>query len=164
MKIAIVGSRAFESLLLVRFYVSRLPADSIVISGGAKGVDKFAEDEARARGLLVRIYEAEWEKYGRSAGMRRNGAIVEDAEKIVAFWDGKSRGTKNSVERAIEAQKPCFVVRETGEWRRVSPKPIGPGTANARGLLVVPTRSFDPARGGTSQDASSIELVVGEMP
>lgn len=158
MRVAIVGSRRFSSLALIEFYVSRLPKDTIIVSGGAKGVDSEAEAAAKRHGLAVTIHYTEWEKYGRSAGMRRNGTIIDDADKVVAFWDGKSPGTKNSIERAIAAKKPCFVVYSSGEWRRVSPDPCGPGTPNARGLLLASARTFE---GGVARNTG---VVPGEIP
>ena len=102
MKIAIVGSRNYPELDKVREYVQDLPKGSIVVSGGADGVDETAEDEARKLGLEVISISPEWNKYGKTAGLIRNDLIVLTADCVVAFWDGVSRGTKYTIDKARE--------------------------------------------------------------
>jgi CTP:molybdopterin cytidylyltransferase MocA len=104
-RVAIVGSRNFGLLELVGEYVCSLPIDTVVITGGARGVDRYAENTARAREMRVEIFPADWTRYGKSAGFRRNVQMVERADKVVAFWDGKSPGTKHSIELARIAGK-----------------------------------------------------------
>jgi len=69
MKVAIVGTRTYPDLEKVREFVRTLPKNAIIISGGAKGVDQTAEDEARKQGLEVISVTPEWDKYGRRAGL-----------------------------------------------------------------------------------------------
>lgn len=109
MKIAIVGSRDFPDLAQVTSYVATVPPDSIIISGGARGVDQQAEEAARARGLQVISHKPDWEKHGRMAGIVRNRLIVKDADVLVAFWDGQSRGTKSSIDMAREKGIPVVI-------------------------------------------------------
>lgn len=109
MKVAIVGSRDFDRLDLVVAYVNALPKGTIVISGGAQGVDRIAAITAHNAGLVVIEYRPDWENEGRSAGMKRNGLIVATAERVVAFWDGKSRGTLDTITKARKAGKPVQV-------------------------------------------------------
>lgn len=99
-RIAIVGSREYKQLDQVREYVRSLPLDVIVISGGARGVDRAAETEARKRGLAVEVISADWDRLGKIAGFQRNQEIVDRADKVVAFWDGHSRGTADTMARA----------------------------------------------------------------
>lgn len=105
MKVAIVGSRNYSTLERVYEYVNGLPDGTIVISGGARGVDRAAEDAARSRGLKVISFRPDWKKYGKSAGFIRNKTIVDAADRVVAFWDLTSKGTRNSIERAKVAGK-----------------------------------------------------------
>lgn len=105
MKIAIVGSRAYKNLRKVQQYVERLPKDTIVISGGAIGVDRIAERAAQRLGLKVMIFPAEWDKHGKMAGMIRNSQIVEECDELVAFWDMKSNGTRDSIDKARKVKK-----------------------------------------------------------
>ena len=109
---AIVGSRGFAPLDLVREFVRALPADTIVISGGAPGVDYAAETTARQRGLKIQVFPAHWWNQGhfnRAAGFQRNGLIVAACDRLVAFWDGASGGTKDTIRRAREAGKPYAI-------------------------------------------------------
>ena len=59
-RIAIIGSRDFPTAQLVEAYVASLPDDSIVVSGGAKGVDSWAVQAAENRGLEVKVFDADW--------------------------------------------------------------------------------------------------------
>jgi len=111
MRIAIVGSRDYAPLSDVVEYVQSLPDGTIIITGGARGVDRIAEAEARARGLEVVIHEAEWNLYGRSAGMIRNRVVVDDCDKLTAFWDQASPGTKGVISMASKADKLDKVFR-----------------------------------------------------
>ena len=100
MRVAIVGSRGYGNLTKVANYVATLAEDTVVVSGGAVGVDSAAERAALDRGLEVVVYLPDWERYGKSAGIKRNAEIVEGADMLVAFWDGVSHGTANSVDLA----------------------------------------------------------------
>lgn len=66
-----------------------------VISGGAQGVDMCAAEYCMDRGITFTEYAADWEKYGRSAGPRRNALMAEDADALLLIWDGVSRGSQN---------------------------------------------------------------------
>ena len=107
--VAIVGSRGYQRLGDVEKYVQGLPEGTVVVSGGARGVDKAAEDAAMEAGLDVEVYLPDWDKYGRVAGFIRNKDIEENADRCVAFWDGKSKGTKNTVSLFEKAGKPVEV-------------------------------------------------------
>lgn len=108
-RVAIVGSRDFPDVDMVRLYVRSLPKGTIVVSGGARGVDHIAEVCAAACGLRTEIYHADWDKHGRAAGYLRNHSIVAVASRVVAFWDGESRGTEHTVKLAREKGKPVEV-------------------------------------------------------
>lgn len=105
MRYAIVGSRDYHDLEEVREFVRGLPSDAVIVTGGARGVDKTAEDEARKCNLELVVHRAEWEKYGKSAGPIRNRRVVEDCDKLVAFWDGSSPGTGHVIGLASKAGK-----------------------------------------------------------
>lgn len=112
-KIAIIGSRDYPHLNHVRTYVESLPPETIIVSGGARGVDQEAEKEAKRCGLKTIVFHVNWRPNGvfdRSAGMKRNKLIIAEADQIVAFWDGKSPGTRNSINRAKRANKPIKII------------------------------------------------------
>lgn len=110
MKIAIVGSRGFRRLWKVNAYISELPKDAIIVSGGAYGVDALAVAAGRRYGLAVIEILPDWEKFGKAAGMMRNSDIVAQCDRLVAFWDGMSRGTKDSIDKARKAGKRVEII------------------------------------------------------
>jgi hypothetical protein len=114
MKIAIVGSREYRDLGHVVRYVKSLPKDTVVISGGARGVDNVAANTARDCGLEVVIFPALWHIYGNQAGVIRNGEIVDLADKVVAFHDGVSKGTLDTIKKAKLAKKPLEIYDTNG--------------------------------------------------
>lgn len=109
-RIAIVGSRNWPRPEQVRSVINDLLPDNItVVSGGARGVDTWAEEAARARGLKVVIYPAYWDRFGRSAGYIRNEDIVANCDEVIAFWDQHSRGTKHTIDIARRDGKPVHI-------------------------------------------------------
>jgi predicted Rossmann fold nucleotide-binding protein DprA/Smf involved in DNA uptake len=96
-RVAIVGSRNYADLESVRAFVKALPPHSIVISGGASGVDCAAVEEATVRGMETVVYLPDWQRFGKAAGPIRNRKIVMCADVVVAFWDGRSLGTAHTI-------------------------------------------------------------------
>ncbi|MGY4304577.1 cytochrome c peroxidase [Bradyrhizobium sp. USDA 4369] len=115
MVIGIVGSRHFPNRALVVSFVSSLPCGTCVVSGGAQGVDTWAIEAARSLGLPTLIIQADWERHGRKAGPLRNAELVRKVDEIAAFWDGRSRGTLNTVMLALQAGLPVQIFGENGE-------------------------------------------------
>jgi hypothetical protein len=109
-RIAIVGSRTWQRPNKVRDFVDLLPRDTIVVSGGARGVDQIAEQRAKQRGLKVESFPADWKSHGKAAGFMRNSDIVKAADAVVAFWDGKSNGTADTVKKTQAANKPLIIL------------------------------------------------------
>lgn len=91
MKVAVIGSRG----LAVNDLGKYLPEDTTeIISGGARGIDSCAREYALAHGIKLTEFLPEYDKYGRQAPLKRNITIIENADMVLAFWDGVSRGTK----------------------------------------------------------------------
>lgn len=114
MKMAIVGSRTFNDYdLLLKKCLDLVLQYKIktIVSGGARGADSLAKKFANRYNLEFKEYLPDWNKNGRAAGMIRNRLIIEEADVVVAFWDGKSSGTKHSISLAHEEYKETFVVR-----------------------------------------------------
>lgn len=110
-KVAIVGSRSFDDYeALCRFVgecVSETP--SLVVSGGAQGADTLGERFANERTIPFIPFIPDWNSYGKRAGFVRNEQIVTAADIVIAFWDGQSRGTANSIEIARKLGKQLFI-------------------------------------------------------
>lgn len=85
--------------------------DSIIIfSGHCSGVDMLGERYAEENGYRVELFPAEWDKYGRAAGPVRNRQMVEKAELVIAFWDGRSKGTRSLIGYAEKLHKTLRIV------------------------------------------------------
>jgi hypothetical protein len=105
MRIIIAGSRDFNDQKTVDEavdkFINQLPCSKIqIISGGARGADRLGENYARARHYELKIFPARWDRYGKRAGYIRNEEMAENADALIAFWDGKSPGTKHMIDIA----------------------------------------------------------------
>jgi predicted Rossmann fold nucleotide-binding protein DprA/Smf involved in DNA uptake len=107
MKLAIIGSRNIESIN-IDDYVKEKP--DVVISGGAKGIDTIAWAWAVDNGIEIEVIRPDYNKHGRGAPLRRNEVIVQKANKVLAFWDGKSHGTKFVIDYAKKIGKEVEVI------------------------------------------------------
>lgn len=113
-KIAVIGSRSFDDYeLLARSIKETMGRYEVatVVSGGAKGADSLAERYAAENNLQTMILKPDWKKFGRGAGVIRNKDIVENADYVLAFWDGSSKGTQNSIDHARKMNKPVKVIK-----------------------------------------------------
>jgi len=117
MRLAIVGGRDFDDYTLLEVWVDSVMSmqfdreDKVsIISGGAKGVDSLGEQYANNHKLGKVICKPNWDKYGKSAGFIRNQTIVDNCDMVLAFWDGQSRGTADTIEKAKKAKKPTFII------------------------------------------------------
>lgn len=106
MKIAVIGSRNV-TVADIGIYIS--DCDEIV-SGGAVGVDSCAAEYAKIKGLKLTVFLPEYERYGRAAPIVRNKKIVDYADKIIAFWNGSSKGTLSVIKYAKKTEKPCEII------------------------------------------------------
>ncbi len=105
MKVAIVGSRSLDVNI-----DRHIPKEtSLIISGGANGIDKLAEKYAKENNIPTLIIEPEYSKYRKNAPLVRNKKIVESADLIIAFWDGISNGTKDVINQANLLGKQIIV-------------------------------------------------------
>ncbi len=118
MKIAIIGSRNLVIENLER-YISDECTE--IVSGGAVGIDSCAADYAKAHGLRLTEFLPDYSKYGRAAPIVRNKSIVDYADEVLAFWDGKSRGTKSVISYCEKMKKPCSIIlfRQNSEGKAV---------------------------------------------
>lgn len=77
----------------------------VILSGMARGADRFAYDWAKAHNVPCQEYPAQWDTYGKSAGFQRNGQMAKEADALLAFWDGKSSGTRHMIMLMVAARK-----------------------------------------------------------
>lgn len=120
MKLAIIGSRGFEdyghfvTVMLDWFgrYEEAGPYSVVteVISGGAKGADSLGARWAKERNIKLTEFIPDWNKHGRKAGILRNEDIVKAADFVLAFWDGASKGTANSLSIAKRLKRPTLII------------------------------------------------------
>ena len=94
----------------------------VILSGHARGADSLGEVYARTKGYRLVVYPAKWELYGRSAGALRNKEMCDVCDAVIAFWDGRSPGTKHMIKIAKENGKKVLVfdykgnLREAVDW------------------------------------------------
>ncbi len=125
MKTAIVGSRNIENYDLLKQATKGLKI-TMVISGGANGVDKMAERYAQENDLPLTVLPANWATYGKQAGMIRNHEIVKQADQIIAIWDGQSKGTATTINMAKKAGKALKVIKTSpkSQMNAIPPSPF----------------------------------------
>ncbi|MHB1107051.1 MAG: DUF2493 domain-containing protein [Lutibacter sp.] len=74
-----------------------------IVSGAYKGADLLGERYAAERNHPIKQFPADWRRYGKSAGLKRNAEMAAYADALIAFWDGESKGTKLMIELATQA-------------------------------------------------------------
>jgi hypothetical protein len=105
-KVIVAGSRGFNDYRILKencnnFLREKKKTDNVIIvSGHARGADLLGEKYANDENFDLEVYPANWKKFGTSAGFRRNEQMAEVADALIAFWDGKSHGTKHMIEIA----------------------------------------------------------------
>ena len=106
MKVAVVGSRN----LTINNLGDYLPKDTTeIVSGGARGIDRCARAYAKSHNIKLTEFLPEYERYGRSAPLKRNLQIIRYSDMVLAFWDGKSNGTRFVIENCKKENVPIKV-------------------------------------------------------
>ena len=110
MRTIIAGSREGVILQHVEDAIEKSEFEiTTVISGTARGADTFGEFWAEANGIPVERFPADWELYGKRAGFRRNVQMAENADALIAIWDGESKGTQHMINIATQKGLKVFV-------------------------------------------------------
>ena len=108
MKLLIVGSRSIKSFDLAPY----VPSDvDTVISGGANGIDRLAEQYADLHRLSKYILRPRYDLYGRAAPLKRNEQMVDMADTVLVIWDGSSKGTQYTIKYTKKWNKPITLVQ-----------------------------------------------------
>ena len=115
--VAVIGSRSFaDKQMLNEFLTPRKGKIKLIVSGGAKGADSLATEWAGEHGIPYLVFPALWRdpetgKLDKGAGFRRNWHIIDSCDMVLAFYDGASRGTANSLDIAKKLGKPVQIIK-----------------------------------------------------
>lgn len=114
MRLIVAGSRTITDHDLVFEHLDRITTKvevEVVISGKARGPDMFGQEWANANDIPVIEMPADWDRYGKSAGYKRNTEMATQADALIAFYDGTSRGTKHMIDIARKMGLNVRIVR-----------------------------------------------------
>ena len=121
----IAGGRDITNYSLLQIAVGKIPWEiSLVISGGATGVDSLGERWANENNIPIERYPAKWEEYGKAAGPIRNVQMAKNAEAALIIWDGVSKGTKNMIQEAKSHGLEVMVLNSRELEKKDSNNPI----------------------------------------
>lgn len=114
--IAVIGSRTFnDKKMLFDYLTAKLDKIKLVVSGGAKGADTLATQWSAEYGVPYMVFPALWNNpatgvFDKGAGFKRNWHIIDSCDIVVAFYDGISKGTRNSLDIAKQLGKPVQII------------------------------------------------------
>lgn len=106
MRIAIIGSRSILKIDIERYIPNGI---CLLITGGAVGIDSIVENYANKKKIPKLVFKPDYKAFGKIAPLIRNMLIVENADTVIAIWDGISRGTKFTIDYAKKTGKPVSV-------------------------------------------------------
>jgi hypothetical protein len=129
MKLAIIGSRSFNERnkfwsVLNKFLLDKT-YPTFIISGGAVGADSLAEEWAEEKRIETLIFKPQYDKFSGKeswkANNERNTQIANYCDYLLAFWDMKSTGTRDTIEKTIDLRKHVYIYNlNSGETKRVA--------------------------------------------
>ena len=116
-KVIIAGTRDFNDYAFLKknvdYFLQGINPNNEeieIVSGNARGADKLGERYAKEYNLPVKLFPANWDKYGKRAGYLRNQEMANYADVLIAFWDEKSKGTKHMIDIAKKQGLTVIVV------------------------------------------------------
>jgi hypothetical protein len=139
-RVAVVGGRDFAAATVLDHCLDALATEKggfgAIVSGGASGADSLAAAYARRRNIRLIEFRPDYEscrtpQERRRAPILRNASIIGSADMLVAFWDGRSSGTADSIRRARRANIPCYIYDYAGRQRAPESRSICARSANA---------------------------------
>lgn len=114
MKIIIAGGRNYTDYQKLKTECNQILQNQnnieIVSGGHYKGADKLGEQFATEKGFKLTKFPADWNKYGKTAGPKRNKQMAKYADALIVFWDGKSKGTKNMIQLANHSKLKTRII------------------------------------------------------
>jgi len=125
---AVIGSRGFNDYSLLEEVLNEYHDLTEIVSGAASGADSLASKYAREKEIPLKVFKPNWQdfsepcfvkfnsfgEYNAMAGNKRNQFIIDYCDKVIAFWDEKSRGTKDSINKAKKQNKEVIIVKVGG--------------------------------------------------
>jgi hypothetical protein len=133
MKTIIAGSRTIDNIEDIITAVEQsgmVPSE--VVCGGARGADALGKQYAEERNIPVVMFPADWNRYGKSAGYRRNVEMADYADGLIAVWDGESRGTYHMINIMRHMGKKVYVQFLSAQF---TPPLVSPKLASERALI-----------------------------
>lgn len=115
-KLIVAGSRDFDDEVLLAETLNMLASTELadksvsIVSGMARGADALGYMFAHKNNIQVYEFNADWNKYGKRAGYIRNEEMGQFADALVAFWDGKSKGTSHMIQYMTKLKKTVYVI------------------------------------------------------
>lgn len=116
-KVIIAGTRDFNDYAFLKknvdYFLQGINPNNEeieIVSGNARGADKLGERYAKEHNLPVKLFPANWDKYGKRAGYLRNQEMANYSDVLIAFWDEKSKGTKHMIDIAKKQDLTVIVV------------------------------------------------------
>ena len=110
MKLAVIGSKEFTDYEKLKSTLDKKEEISQIISGGAAGTDTLAKKYARENNIAFLEFPPDYSKYGKDAKHVRDKLIVENCDKIIAFYDGKCEGTQYTLDYGKKLRKPIIIM------------------------------------------------------
>ena len=116
MKLIIAGSRTLTDYQrLCQVLAPDRHRITQVLTGGARGADQLGYRWAWKHQVKHQLFRADWERFGKSAGVRRNHQMAQAGDMLVCFWDGVSKGSAHMISCMQQLGKPCVIVRTDGQ-------------------------------------------------
>lgn len=115
-KLIVAGGRDFTDRALLEAEILSLVNNELsestvsIVSGMARGADRLAWEYAKSKNMVCYEFPADWNKYGKSAGYRRNSEMAEFADGLLLFWDGRSKGSGHMLNIMKGLKKPYRVI------------------------------------------------------
>lgn len=114
-KVLVAGCRGYTDYQEAKEFIDDVLTESlkehdiIILSGGCRGADSLGERYADENGLPIEIHPADWRRYGRAAGPKRNKEMADACDVVICFWDGETKGTGGLISYAKKIKRPIFL-------------------------------------------------------
>ena len=106
-RILICGDRNYQDWIKVQEYLDTISRTTIIIHGGARGADSLAGNLATSLKMKVIKFSADWDKYGKAAGVLRNQQMLDEGYPDLVVYFHKdienSKGTRDMLKRATDS-------------------------------------------------------------